>query len=238
MAERVTGGRQSRENGYTVKKRDAGIITISMVTAGFVLSGCISSPTYGTDKTTGQQLIDDFSNIASIKSNTNKNQVDTRPRPELVRPAPGTKGVLPQPQASVAKAGSPDWPESPEQRRQRLRDEATANQNNPNYVSPIVSDGSQSGKTTGSSEWQDGIHRNDGAKGNDKEQRAEYLRRKKENEGGSATTRKYLSEPPLTYRQPAASAPIGDEGEDEAKKERQRKKALKGASGKKSWWPF
>lgn len=222
-----------------MKKREAGIIVTSIITTGFMLSGCgVSSPTYGTDKTTGQQLIDDFANIASIKSNTNKNQIDTKPRPELIRPAPGTKGVLPQPQASVAQTGSPDWPESPEQRRQRLRDEATANQNNPNYVSPIVSDGTQTGKSSGSSEWLDGIHRDERARGNDKQQRAEYLRRKKENEGGSPTNRKYLSEPPLVYRQPAASAPTGEQGEDESKKERERKKALKGNSGKKSWWPF
>ena len=225
-------------NGLAVKKREVAIIVTGMVTAGLMLTGCgVSSPTYGTDKSTGKQLVDDFSNITSNRSNNNRNQIDTKPRPELVRPAPGTKGVLPQPQTNVAQTGTPDWPESPEQKRQRLRDEATANQNNPNYVSPIVPDSGKETKSTGSSDWLNGIHRNEQVN-NDKEQRAEFLRRKRETQGGSSTTRKYLSEPPLSYRQPAASAPIGDQGEDEAKKERERKKALKESSGKKSWWPF
>ena len=40
---------------------------------------------------------------------------------------------------------------------------------------------------------------------------------------GSPTKRKYLSEPPLDYRQAAATAPVGDLGEDELKKERRLK---------------
>ncbi|MDR0252734.1 MAG: hypothetical protein LBI75_06070, partial [Brucellaceae bacterium] len=50
--------------------------------------------------------------------------------------------------------------------------------------------------------------------------------------GGSATQRKYLSEPPVSYRQPANTATVGDLGEDEAKKERRRKAE---ATGSKSW---
>lgn len=222
-----------------MKKREAGMIATGMVTAGLMLTGCgVSGPTYGTDKTTTQQLLDDVSNLASIKPSNNNSRVNTKPRPDLVRPAPGAKASLPQPQANVAQVGTPDWPESPEQRRQRLRDEATANQDNPNYVSPIVSDGGGKSTATGTTDWLDGIHRNEEPRANAKQQRAEYQRRKQENSGGSATNRKYLSEPPLAYREPANSAPVGDQGEDEAKKERERKKAMKDTSGKKSWWPF
>ena len=51
--------------------------------------------------------------------------------------------------------------------------------------------------------------------------RSELLQaRLKERNQGSPTQRRYLSEPPLTYREPAASAPVGDPGEDEETKAR------------------
>ena len=49
------------------------------------------------------------------------------------------------------------------------------------------------------------------------------------------TSRRFLSEPPLDYRVPAADAPVGDTGEDEWKKERRLKAASRKASGTKSW---
>ncbi|WP_409361538.1 hypothetical protein ACRPOS_000735 [Bartonella heixiaziensis] len=68
-------------------------------------------------------------------------------------------------------------------------------------------------------------------------QRQEYLRRQRARVG-SAEYRRYLTEPPLSYRQPARTAPVGQQGKDEALKERERKSALKKSAGKKSWWPF
>lgn len=67
------------------------------------------------------------------------------------------------------------------------------------------------------------------------QRKAEIERRLRENKQGSATTRKYLSEPPLAYRQAATTAAQDELGEDEIKKERRKKKlAQKGSS----WWPF
>ncbi len=62
--------------------------------------------------------------------------------------------------------------------------------------------------------------------------REAYKARLAETKQGSETSRKYLSEPPLTYRQPAETAPVGDIGEDEFKKERRAKAA---ARKKNSW---
>lgn len=210
-----------------------------MVLSGVMLTACgiSGSPTYGTDKTQSQQLLSDVSNMVTFKSGNNNAIINTKPRPDLVQPAPGSQRTLPKPQENVAQAGSPDWPESPEQRRKRLRDEATANQSNSTYVSPIVSD-KTGASNSDSSSWLNGIHRGEAAQGSKKQQRQDYLRRKQENAGGTAETRKYLSEPPLIYREPAKTAPIGEQGEDEAKKEHQRTKSEKKVTGKKSWWPF
>ena len=38
----------------------------AILTSGLVLSGCIGGPTYGTDKTAGEQLMDDLGSVASF----------------------------------------------------------------------------------------------------------------------------------------------------------------------------
>jgi hypothetical protein len=209
-------------------------LVLGAMVAGFALSGCVSSPTYGTDKTASEQLLDDMSNIASFGAR-NKQQIEYKPRPELVKPAPGQAAALPPPQESVAQAGA-NWPESPEARRKRLRDEATANQDNPNYVSPIAgempSENSWGRTDLASANSRAADRASRGTTAFSKEESAEIIKRRQLAKTGSPTTRKYLSEPPLEYRQPAATAPVGDPGEDEARKERERKAA---ARGTKSW---
>lgn len=202
-----------------------------------MLAGCVGGPTYGTDKTSAQQFFDDLSNIATIGNINKTAKLDTKPRPELVPPSSiAVVSALPVPQENVARINAPDWPEAPEKQRERLRNEATLNQSNPNYISPII-------KKAAPAEpyLPDGLNH-----AREREswtptpkviqaQRQEFLRRKRTSEGGSTMLRRYLSEPPLDYRMPATTAPIGEIGDDEAKKERERQKAARGKSG---WWPF
>ena len=42
------------------------ITVLGAMLASLTLAGCMSSPTYGTNKTSGSQLLDDVSNIASF----------------------------------------------------------------------------------------------------------------------------------------------------------------------------
>jgi len=120
-----------------------------------------------------------------------------------------------------------------------LRDEATANRNNPHYVSPVVGNTGKDNRLYLPS----GIDRarerqeNMPAASKTKAQSEQYKRLKQQSQGGSATQRKYLSEPPLIYRQPAKTAPVGERGEDEVKKERERKAKAKGKLTSKLW-PF
>lgn len=194
-------------------------IGVSAVCAAALLSGCMGSPTYGTDKTAGQQLFEDVTGVVSTEGLTGRSrqsEIAYNPRPELVRPA--SLEVLPEPQREMAATENSAWPESPEQRRARLRAEATENQENPNYRSPIVMGGSFRASGTDLTDATP-------------EQRAEYLRRKREINQGSASDRKFLSEPPVAYRVPNDSAPADDLGEDEW----QKQKRGKAASGKSSW---
>jgi hypothetical protein len=210
-----------------------------LVASSLMLGGCMGSPTYGTDKTSTAQLASDLTGILSIAPKP-RDPIDYKPRPELVKPAPGAaaNAALPAPQESVAAASNPAWPESPEARRARIRAEATANQNNPNYEPPIIQDVAvaSANSTPGAGMPEKG---NDSGS-NQSIRRPEftntreaYKARLAETKQGSETSRKYLSEPPLVYRAPAATAPSGDIGEDEYKKERRAKAAAR--KGSWSW---
>ncbi|ANG96725.1 MULTISPECIES: hypothetical protein [Brucella] len=216
-------------------KIEGRVLVLMTAVAGLALSGCVSSPTYGTDKTASAQLLDDVSNMASFGQGKKKDRIDYKPRPDLVRPAQGEKGALPAPQESVASAGDPSWPESPEQRRKRLRDEITANRDNPNFVSPVeqdvaVANNLRASLPSGNSRREDYESRTPTF---DPARVAELKKQREAQTQGSSTTRRYLSEPPLAYRQPASTAAVGEMGQDESQKERERKKAAGG--GGKSW---
>jgi len=219
-------------SGMTEKTR-ARVALLALVASGLAVSGCVSSPTYGTDKTSTEQLVGDVTGILSVAPK-NREKIDYKPRPELVRPKPGEKLNLPAPQENIVTASNSAWPESPEQRRSRMRAEATANRDNPGWEPEIQGDlnapsSARSLPLGVSQRTQDsGL----GKPGMERDQREAFNKRLAETRQGNPTVRKYLSEPPLDYRQPSASAPSGDIGEDEYKKERR----LKAAAGKKGSW--
>ena len=204
-----------------------------LVVSAIALSGCMSSPTYGTDKTAAAQLFDDVSGAASITPK-HRDPIDYKPRPDLVKPAPGQKENLPPPQQSIETA-SADWPESPEQRRARIRADATAHQNDPHYQPEAVEDVQTNPEAVKKAMAESGSSHPPRWSPDDSSatRSAEIQRRLAEQKQCDPTVRKYLSEPPLAYRQAAATAPQNELGEDEYKKERRLKAQ---AEGKKSGW--
>lgn len=207
------------------------ITVLGALIASLALGGCVSSPTYGTDKSAGSQLLDDVSNLASFGPKK-PNQIAYNPRPELVRPGEGKAPQLPAPQNNVVAENGAAWPESPEARRKRIRDTATANQNNPNFTPEVENDMPLAKADTSKSDY--GFFGDKTPKvvpHGATDQSAEFRARKLASTAGSPTTRRYLSEPPLEYRAPAATAATDDLGEDEAKKERERKAAARKDKG-------
>ena len=212
-----------------------------LVACGLLVSGCMSSPTYGTGKTANAQLTEDLTNIVSMKPKTNP-VGEYKPRPELVKPASLTE--LPAPQESIATASNADWPESPEQKRARIRAVATETRDDPNFE-PLVVNDIDVGKTATTKPWtptygRDKIDDQTMPQSNleARQARDEINKKLAENKQGSSTTRKYLSEPPLAYRQPAETAPVDDVGEDEAKKARRIKKQATKSSGWRDYVPW
>jgi hypothetical protein len=213
--------------GKTERRRRSIAIAAGLLASGVALSGCVSSPTYGTDKTANEQLIGDVSNLLALGPK-DRQSIDYKPRPELVKPAKGSAKTLPEPQQSVASAENPAWPESPEQKRARLRAEADENRDNPGWRPQIEPDLAratarprEATPTGQSARYMDSGVTPVGV--NTTKQSQEFRKKLAEERQGSPTNRKYLSEPPLEYRAAAATAPVGDVGEDELKKERRLK---------------
>lgn len=192
----------------------AGIVGV--VAGSFVLTGCIGGPTYGTDKTAGEHLIDDLGSAVSMGGDKPKN-VKYQPRPGLVLPPEGEKVALVQPQQTLATKDNPQWIEAPEETRQRLREEADANADRPGYVSPLAKSSANSRQLTA------------------KEQQEAYREARRIQMGAYADKRRFLSDPPLEYRKLPEEA-VADLGEPEQVKARRRKKEASVKGSGKKWY--
>ncbi|MGW9232574.1 hypothetical protein ACWGPT_17075 [Pseudorhizobium sp. NPDC055634] len=196
-------------------------LSITGLMAGVLaLSGCVSSPTYGTGTSAMEQLGDDITSAVALGPEEQKRDVKYNPRPGLVVTAQDRS--LPAPQASLAsRETNPAWVESPEETRQRLRQEAADNEGNPRYRSPLLAGRGKAGQMTESEKW-------------------EAFRQAKQNVNNAdvTQTRRSLTDPPVQYRA-VDSATLEDLGEPEVQKERRRKKEAETAKKGSSWWkPF
>lgn len=206
-------------------------IGLTVACAAALLSGCVSSPTYGTDKTSSEQLLDDMTSIVSIGPGSNrKPEVAYNPRPNLVRPK--SLEVLPEPQQDIA-SNNPAWPESPEQRRARIRAEATENQGNPHYRPSVRSSAPALVRNL-----DDDVTEQRKYSGMTDAQRADVTKKIRERNQGDPNVRRYLSEPPVDYRRPSDNAAVGELGEDELKKQRRLERDSGKTSGLRSLLPW
>lgn len=211
----------------------AGVTIGALIAASLALSGCLG-PTYGTDKTSTAQLVDDIGNIASIGAPRKGAEIEYTPRPAIVKPA--ETADLPAPQQNLAE-NNPAWVESPEQTRQRLLAEADANSGNTAYSSPLARPevGKRQAGPRLSVRAAEAAPPVTGAAA----QRKAYQEARKIQSGAYSDRRRFLSDPPLAYRQPAETAPIGELGESErAKEARWKEEAKKADTGQRKWWPW
>ncbi|MDF1606780.1 hypothetical protein PZ897_01180 [Hoeflea sp. YIM 152468] len=222
----------------TMKIEYRASVTIgALIAASLTVSGCMG-PTYGTDKSSTEQLIDDFGSIASIGQPRKGAGIEYKPRPDIVKPSDTSS--LPAPQQNLAE-NNPAWVESPEQTRARLIAEADGNADGATYTSPLARRAASSGSSSGpaiSGGAADGPPTPQDVM-NQARQREQYQSARKIQQGAYSDRRRFLSDPPLTYRKPAETAPVGDLGEPERVKERRRiSEAKKAGTGKRSWWPW
>lgn len=193
------------------------------VALGLALSGCTSGPTYGTDRSATEQLFSDLGSAVSLSNKREGPAPKYAPRPGLVTPAKGQPATLVAPQTALNdRKNNPNWAETPEEMRDRLKAEADANANNPNYRSPLLAGRGQAGTLTEEQKWE------------------EFRKAKAEaNPAAALQRRRYLSDPPSEFRQPAATATADDLGEPEEKKAKRLRKQAQADGQKSNWWnPF
>jgi len=206
--------------------------------SAIALTGCVGmAPTYGTGKAADQQLLEDVTGMFALTgANKKREPIDYNPRPELVKPAGGATN-LPPPQDDIKTASAGAWPEAPEARLARIRADATGKRDDvgfePEVDLPVEKNRPAIRRTRGDDQSFDG------SPVAAQKQREDFNKRLAMSQQGSATDRRYLSEPPIEYRQPSAAAATDDVGEDEWKKERRRKAGhTKKGSGWTSWLPW
>lgn len=208
----------------------------SLLALALLASGC-AGPTYGTDKSATEQLFEDIGNIASIKSDQGP-PITYAPRPAIVEP-PDT-ATLPPPQQSVAE-NNPAWVEAPEDTRARLVAEAAENENTPGYRSPLAAAVTRATDSGGGvakvGRAADGPPTPIEVMTSSRRQSESFQQARKIQQGAYSDRRRFLSDPPLTYRQPAETAPVGELGVPEKQKERER--IANATKGEKKWkWPW
>lgn len=179
----------------------------------FTLAGCIHASTYGTGEAPEIAMFREMSG-GLLNKNQPKKQIDYQPRAPLVMPADAAQ--LPPPAESAA-AASPDWPVD----RDQLKAEADArandgdprndvNQAEYRRLKPLAGafpdqqqsdEGYRVGRSTSGKDdyYRTVVH--------GREQRQAFAKAVADSKGfGAATERRYLTDPPVTYRAPAAGA--------------------------------
>jgi hypothetical protein len=195
----------------TDKYRVAGTVMVLSALA-FSASSCMG-PTYGTDRPATEQLVDDLGDAASL-SPKKSNALAYQPRGALVKPA---TDQLPAPEQNLASKDNPQWVESPEETRTRLKLEADENSGNGNYRSPLAQSVT------------------DGKVLSPEQQRMQFREARKIQDGRYSDRRRFMSDPPLEYRK-ADPAALTDLGTPESTKEKERKKQAEIAGSGTRWW--
>ncbi|MDB5553378.1 MAG: hypothetical protein JWL86_3362 [Rhizobium sp.] len=189
--------------------------SIVLLGVAFGASSCMG-PTYGTDKSATEQLVDDLGDSLSIAPKKKSTALAYQPRGTLVKPADPTKLIEPQ-QNLASTENNPAWLESPEQTRNRLKMEADENADNGSYRSPLA------------------VSVTEGNAKSPEQQRLEFREARKIADGRE-NKRRFMSDPPLEYRKVDDPAKLTDLGESEAAKEKARKKEAAIAGTGTQWW--
>jgi hypothetical protein len=196
----------------TEKYRVAG--TVIVLSALAISASSCMGPKYGTDKNATEQLVDDLGDAASL-SPPKRTVLGYQPRGALVKPVDKT---LVPPQESLVSKDNPQWVESPEEARNRLKAEADENKDNGNFRSPLVVSVTE-GKTL-----------------SPEQQRQAFQEARKLQDGRYSDRRRFMSDPPLDYRKVDDPAKLNDLGESEVEKEKRRKKEAAIAGTGTRWW--
>ena len=192
------------------------ILVSGLIAASIGLSGCVGGTTYGTGVSQGQETLEGVFNMFSLGSKKQK-KIDYSARANLI--IPSDKEALREPISVESSTSNPDWPESPEQKIARVRGAVTEADERSGEI-PLEEmlrkkEGIRIVNTKRKS-----VNRIDGPDGDDtmevmfSDQSKKIKKRRAELAYSTGPKRKFLTEPPESYRNPADSAVAGDLGLD------------------------
>jgi hypothetical protein len=187
--------------------RTRAIPALLLLTAG--LGGC--GATYGTGESPEMQLFSEMT--GGLMDRDKKEPINYNPRAPLVMPPTQTAGALPPP-VQTASAANANWPMDP--------DEISGGANIPEDDNP-QNDINQAeyrrllplagALPRAQDNWPDNSDNNMDDEARDiihsRAQQEEVRRAITDAEGFTRTERRFLTDPPLDYREPSATAPVG-----------------------------
>ena len=205
-----------------MKTRSALVLTICSLA---VLGGCTSGTTYGTGETHEAQTMKGLYSMLSIKP-PEKANIQYEARPDLVMPA--NKQNLPTPGAASAEANDgQQWPVTPEQKIAAVRAAAPEVDYNSGELPTEYLTSEKEGIRNSARLYQQSraSDRDGGQFITEIQQEAanggavskEVQRRREQLTYSTGVQRKFLTEPPSEYRQPAITAEAGETGYDSKK---------------------
>ena len=212
------------DKGKSILVMAGGLLACSL------LAGCVGGTTYGTGEAQEKATVDDLVNILALRKKRTAT-MDYDPRPDLV--VPEDKQLVEPAQKTAAD--DQQWPETPEDRIARIRDEAESVRGNvveelrfakSQKAYQSVSDAPKGQGIPNVSCDPSGISMRKCTPAEiSKAVRSE--RKEIASVGKTGHQRRYLTEPPLEYRTYSNDAPIGDQGyteEELARAEAERKR--------------
>lgn len=211
---------------------------LALAGAALALSAC-SGSTYGTGVTQERQLVSDLAGMVALGGSKKKTPIDYSARSGLVKPPSSSQ--LPTPAESV-QSDSGYFPQNAEETRSALLDADAEDEgilSKSGEVASTLTPAQQAAankararaRAAQSTNAADRLH----AVGSPEEylelekRKKAYLERLKRREGPTdKKVRRYLTQPPVEYQQPAQTAAIGEVGEreDDPKRRKKKKKSL------------
>lgn len=215
------------------------IVSTVLVSSLVVMAGCsVGGTTYGTGTTHEQATLQGLGNIFSLKNE--QQAIEYKSRPELVMPA--NKNVLPQPVDTQALTTDGNWPVSPDERIAAVRGAAPKPDEYGNLPVEYLNDTNKPGiestqqldaglqretrrsnVNAGGGEFIQAIRNDANGVGEGRLARE----RREQISYSSGPKRKFLTEPPVEYRTPAATADAGQFGVESEELRRRQEEARK-----------
>jgi hypothetical protein len=215
----------------------APVLVPAALLAPVLLAGCAMTSTYGTGHSPEVAMFSEMTG-GLLDKNEKKEPIEYQPRAPLVMPPAGDpttvaslSAPLPPPM-ETASAVSADWPMDPSERIGASSGSATAYNMQSEYerLRPLADAFPEQerrapprGEDFGKQDYYDTIV-------NSRSQREEFSKALAESKGFSRTERRFLTDPPLTYREPVATAPTGEVALEEGVKKKKKGNFLT------RWW--